>query len=111
MINFDAVETASQHMEALRTHCPEAASADFRTPRRELIPCRPADIRANDGNLSIPFYVRRIDMRGKAVGEEQGEYATNGLKETIKAWSESSEKLEHAIKYMIQTLGGQNENP
>ena len=35
----------------------------------------PEEIRANDSNLSIPMYVR-----GRAVGEEQGEYATNGFK-------------------------------
>jgi type I restriction enzyme M protein len=53
-----------------------------------------ADIRANDGNLSIPLYVR-----GKAVGDEKGEYATNNsLKEAVKAWEESSKKLMQSLE-------------
>jgi type I restriction enzyme M protein len=57
------------------------------------------DIRANDGNLSIPLYVR-----GKAVGEERGEYATNGLKEVVKAWEESSNRLQSTMDDMLKTL-------
>jgi len=37
-----------------------------------------ADIRANDGNLSIPLYVR-----GKAVSYEKGVYAADGLKDVV----------------------------
>jgi type I restriction enzyme M protein len=51
------------------------------------------EIRANDGNLSIPLYVR-----GKAVSDEKGEYATDGLREAVKEWKESSEVLRHRIK-------------
>lgn len=56
-------------------------------------------IRAHDGNLSIPLYVR-----GKAVGQEQGEYATNGLRKALKAWEESSEKLNEAINGLLKSL-------
>ncbi|MEO8356948.1 MAG: class I SAM-dependent DNA methyltransferase [Chloroflexota bacterium] len=57
------------------------------------------EIRANDGNLSIPLYVR-----GKVVGEERGEYAANELKDSVKAWEESSEKLNKAINGLLKTL-------
>ena len=59
-----------------------------------------ADIRANDGNLSIPLYVR-----GKAFGEEKGEYAADGLKSAIQAWDESSNMLNEAISGLLKTLG------
>lgn len=39
-----------------------------------------ADIRNNDGNLSIPLYVR-----GKSVNDEKGTYAADGLKAAIQA--------------------------
>jgi len=39
------------------------------------------DIRANEGNLSIPLYVR-----GKTVGEEKGEYVAGSLRTAIKDW-------------------------
>jgi type I restriction enzyme M protein len=58
-----------------------------------------ADIRANDGNLSIPLYVR-----GKAVGDEKGEYAADGLKEAVRAWNESSEDLDIAIDELVKSL-------
>ncbi len=57
------------------------------------------DIRANEGNLSIPLY-----MRGKAVSEEKGEYAANGLKEAVKAWEESSAELHATIDDLLKTL-------
>jgi len=44
------------------------------------------EIRANEGNLSIPLYVR-----GKSVSDEKGEYAADGLNAAVKAWDESSE--------------------
>jgi type I restriction enzyme M protein len=62
------------------------------------------DIRTNDGNLSIPLYVRRIDMRGKAVGDEKGEYAVDGLKAAVTAWEESSEELENKINALFSSL-------
>jgi type I restriction enzyme M protein len=63
-----------------------------------------ADIRANDGNLSIPLYVRRIDMRGKAIGDEKGEYAADGLKVAVKAWEESSAELQEKVDGLLKTL-------
>jgi type I restriction-modification system DNA methylase subunit len=58
-----------------------------------------ADIRANDGNLSIPLYVR-----GKNVSDEKGEYAVDGLKSAIQAWDESSNKLNEAISGLFKML-------
>jgi type I restriction enzyme M protein len=60
-----------------------------------------ADIRANDGNLSIPLYVR-----GKAVGDEKGTYAANGLKEAVKAWEESSAALQGKMDDLSKILEG-----
>jgi type I restriction enzyme M protein len=57
------------------------------------------DIRANDGNLSIPLYVR-----GKAVSEVKGEYAIDGLKEAVRAWEESSAELQTKIDDLLKTL-------
>ncbi len=59
-----------------------------------------ADIRANDGNLSIPLYVRRIDVCGKAVSDEKGEY----LKAAIKTWDESSVELQKKVDGLLKTL-------
>jgi len=58
-----------------------------------------ADIRANDGNLSIPLYVR-----GKAVGDESGEYVTDGLKTAIQTWKESSVLLSDKIKELLSSI-------
>lgn len=58
------------------------------------------DIRVNDGNLSIPLYVR-----GKVVSDERGEYsATNGLKVAALAWDESSTELQTRIAALMKTL-------
>jgi type I restriction enzyme M protein len=62
-----------------------------------------ADIRANDGNLSIPLYVR-----GKAVSDEKGEYAADGLKKVVKAWTESSSSLSSVVKNLLKELEGKN---
>jgi len=59
-----------------------------------------ADIRANDGNLSIPLYVR-----GKNISDEKGEYAADGLNMAVKAWKKSSDKLNEAINGLLKTLG------
>ena len=56
-----------------------------------------ADIRANDGNLSIPLYVR-----GKAIGDGKGAYAADGLKEAVKAWEVSSKKLNKTINSLLK---------
>ncbi|MEW6405075.1 MAG: class I SAM-dependent DNA methyltransferase [Chloroflexota bacterium] len=58
-----------------------------------------ADIRANDGNLSIPLYVR-----GNGVGDEKGEYAADGLKEAVKVWEESSAELQTKMNDLLKTL-------
>jgi type I restriction enzyme M protein len=58
-----------------------------------------AEIRANDGNLSIPLYVR-----GKAVGEPRAEYAINGLKEAVQMWEESSNNLNKSIEQLLESL-------
>jgi hypothetical protein len=57
------------------------------------------DIRLNDGNLSIPLYVR-----GREVREEQGAYAADGLKAAVLAWEESSERLNAALDKLLQRL-------
>jgi type I restriction-modification system DNA methylase subunit len=58
-----------------------------------------ADIRANDGILSIPLYVR-----GKAVSEGKAEYAADGLKKAIKDWEESSNQLQVKVNDLLKTL-------
>ena len=71
---------------------------------------RPAaldEIRANEHNLSIPLYVRQA-APGHAVGEEMGEYTTGGLKDALRAWKESSEKLNTAMHDLIEMLEGED---
>jgi type I restriction enzyme M protein len=64
------------------------------------------EIHSNDGNLSIPLYVRRIDMREKGVSEAKGDYsAADGLKTAVKDWEESSDTLNEAISGLLKTLG------
>jgi type I restriction-modification system DNA methylase subunit len=60
------------------------------------------EIRANDGNLSIPLYVR-----GKGVSEEKGEYAANGLREAVRAWEKSSVELQGTVENLLKTLENQ----
>ncbi|MDX9993609.1 MAG: N-6 DNA methylase [Anaerolineales bacterium] len=57
------------------------------------------EIRANDGNLSIPLYVR-----GKSISEEKGEYAADGLREAVRAWDESSEGLAESVERLLKTI-------
>jgi len=59
-----------------------------------------ADIRANDGNLSIPLYVR-----GRAEKESKSDYAADDLKETIGEWQASSRVLHKSLKELLATLG------
>ena len=61
------------------------------------------EIRANDGNLSIPLYVR-----GRTVGESKGHYSANGLQEAAKAWEESSKLLGSTISDLILKLEDKN---
>ena len=60
------------------------------------------EIRANDGNLSIPLYVR-----GKAVGEAKGEYAADGLRKAVRDWEESSVELQEKMANLLKTLENQ----
>lgn len=55
------------------------------------------EIRANDGNLSIPLYVR-----GRSLSEAKGEYAADGLHEAVRAWDESSERLQNRIEKLLK---------
>lgn len=58
------------------------------------------EIRANDGNLSIPLYVR-----GRGVGEAKGDYnAADGLREAVQVWEESSEKLGQKVNNLLEIL-------
>ena len=57
------------------------------------------EIRTNDGNLSIPLYVR-----GRGLSEAKAEYAADGLKEAIRAWEQSSNKANGLINQLLNTL-------
>jgi type I restriction enzyme M protein len=57
------------------------------------------EIRLNDGNLSIPLYVR-----GRGVGEAKGAYAADGLKQAVRAWEQSSVQLNAAVNALLQRL-------
>jgi hypothetical protein len=58
-----------------------------------------ADIRANDGNLSIPLYVR-----GKSVRDEKGEDAVEGLKKTVKEWEQNSIQMHSKVDELLKTF-------
>ena len=59
-----------------------------------------ADIRANDGNLSIPLYVR-----GKSISNEKGEYVVaDGLKAAIQVWNQSAAKLQVKVDILLKKL-------
>jgi hypothetical protein len=47
----------------------------------------------------IPLYVR-----GKGVSEEKGEYAADGLREAVRTWEESSERLNESINGLLKML-------
>ena len=55
------------------------------------------DIRAKDGNLSLPLYVSSETATTK---EDAAEYRTNGLPAALSAWLESST----AVRQSLQTL-------
>jgi len=57
------------------------------------------DIAAQDYSLSIPLYVR-----GRGVREVQGAYAENALKAAVRAWGESSKKLEQKMENLLEIL-------
>ena len=60
------------------------------------------EIHANSGNLSIPLYVR-----GKAVSDLKGEYATDGLRSSVRDWEESSNRLNVAVDQLLTMLTDQ----
>lgn len=57
------------------------------------------EIQANGGNLNVPLYVR-----GHVILDEKGDYASNGLKEAVKAWDNSSQGLSQAIKELLNQI-------
>ena len=57
------------------------------------------EILANGGNLNVPLYVRR-----RVVREEQVAYATNRVTEAVRAWEESSEKLNAVANDLLKSL-------
>ena len=57
------------------------------------------EIRVNDGNLSIPLYVR-----GKAVSDEKGEYAADGLREAVRAWEVSSKTVNKSLGGLLKIM-------
>ena len=57
------------------------------------------EIRANDGNLSIPLYVRK-----RVVREQAGEYAADGLRAAVAAWQESSKSLQVTLIALLDKL-------
>lgn len=59
------------------------------------------EVRAHEGNLSIPFYVQQA---GRAIREAKGEYATNGLSPAIALWLESSGNLRQSMELLFETL-------
>ncbi len=63
------------------------------------------DIRANDGNLSIPLYVR-----GRVVREQADAYTANGLKAAVAAWEESSIQLHEKLDDLLIILEKEREN-
>jgi type I restriction enzyme M protein len=57
------------------------------------------EIRANNGNLSIPLYIRR-----RGMSEEKGMYATDSLQAVAQAWEESSERLNESTNKLLKTI-------
>jgi len=57
------------------------------------------EINANDGNLSIPLY-----MRERRANDENRDTAVEGLKEAVIAWEESSKKLGHDVENLLKIL-------
>ncbi|MDX9956719.1 MAG: class I SAM-dependent DNA methyltransferase [Anaerolineae bacterium] len=62
------------------------------------------EIRANDGNLSIPLYVRGNGVSGNGLREPQGEYATNDLRAAVEAWERSSQQLQASVAELLGML-------
>lgn len=61
------------------------------------------DIRAKDGNLSIPLYVT---PQATETHEERADYAANGLPDAISAWLESSQRVRVALNDLLAGASG-----
>jgi len=104
VIFIDAVNevTRERSMSYLKTeHQSRVADAyhDFKDIEGFAKVASLEEIRTNNGNLSIPLYVR-----GKAMSEEKAEYAVDKLKEAVTGWKESSEELNKAVKNLVDAL-------
>lgn len=62
------------------------------------------EIRANDGNLSIPLYVRGNGVSRNGLHEPQGEYATDDLRAAVEAWERSSQQLQASVAELLGVL-------
>lgn len=59
------------------------------------------EIRAKDGNLSIPLYVAPQTL---GTREERAVYAANGLPDALSTWLESSNQVRQALKDLLPEL-------
>ncbi len=60
------------------------------------------EIRANQGNLSIPLYVRTKT----AIQEASVQYEVASVKGAIEDWQSSSNEVNESIAKLLQTLNG-----
>ena len=56
------------------------------------------EVRAKDGNLSIPLYVAPQTL---GTREERADYAANGLPDALSAWLESSQQVRAALNGLL----------
>jgi type I restriction-modification system DNA methylase subunit len=63
------------------------------------------EIRAKDGNLSIPLYV---STQVSEAREESADYAVNGLPGAISAWLKSSVQVREALGHLLASKSGRN---
>jgi type I restriction enzyme M protein len=59
------------------------------------------EIRAKEGNLSIPLYVTNLPQP-TAVREASAPYGTDHLTDTLKGWLESSRKIREALNALLE---------
>ena len=60
------------------------------------------EIRAKEGNLSIPLYV---PPQATETREERASYEANGLPDAISAWLESSQQVREALDRLLAEGG------